>query len=169
MALNNNTTINFLGITTDQRLYKPHKDANILVSALNYPNSPVKITFRRNGATWFEDTVELSPAGLSLYKLSDLDLGKYDVSAEVTFEDQIIRIGTTSFDVAVFELDPFQVIMESKSVSKSKVFTAVVNVRIFHQPYSGPLKVGVFCHFRKCQKVVKKDGDIKAERNEKNE
>ena len=54
--LSGNTTIKFLGITADQQLYKPHKDANILVSALNHPSSMVKLVFRRNGVVWFDDT-----------------------------------------------------------------------------------------------------------------
>ena len=58
-----NTSIKFLGITADQQLYKPRKDANIFVSALNYPNSLVKLAIRKNGAIWFEDSVELSSSG----------------------------------------------------------------------------------------------------------
>ena len=153
--LSGNTTIKFVGITADQQLYKPHKDANILVSALNHPNCKVKLTFRRNGAVWFDDIVELSSAGILLYTISDLELGKYDVSGEVLLDTETIGIGTTSFDVAVFELDPFQVIIESQSMSQSQQLTANVEVTILHVPYSGPLKVGLFCSY--CREIVIRD------------
>ena len=153
--LSGNNSIKFVGITADQQLYKPHKDANILVSALNHPNCKVKLTFRRNGAVWFDDIAELSTAGLLLYTISDLDLGKYDVSGEVLLDSEAIGIGTTSFDVAVFELDPFQVIIESQSMSQSQQLTANVDVTILHIPYSGPLKVGLFCSY--CREIVLRD------------
>ncbi|MFX0102496.1 MAG: hypothetical protein ACFFCS_23215, partial [Candidatus Hodarchaeota archaeon] len=153
--LSSNSTVKFLGITTDQQLYKPKKDARILVSAISYPSKKVKLTFRRNGAIWFDETVELSTAGLYLHTLTDLEIGKYDASGEVLLDDAPVSIGTVSFDVAAFELDPFQVIIESQSMSKSQQLTANCDVSILHAPYSGPLKVGLFCSF--CQSVVLRD------------
>lgn len=153
--LSNSGTVKFQGITTDQQLYKPMKDAKVLVSALSYPNRPVKLIFRRNGAIWFEDKKDLSSAGLCLYTLSELDLGKYDVTAEVQLENESVGIGTASFDVAVFELDPFQVIIESQSMSQSQVMTANIHVSILHVSYSGPLKVGLYCSY--CREIVLRD------------
>ncbi len=154
-VLSNSASVKFLGITSDQQLYKPNKDAKVLVSALSYPNRPTKLTFRRNGVIWLEDTVQLSSAGLALYTLKDVDIGKYDVNGEVEFESQRIGIGKASFDVAAFELDPFQVIVESQTMSREQLMTCNVKVTIVQEPYSGPLKVGLFCSF--CRQVVLHD------------
>ncbi len=150
-VLSNAANVKFLGITSDQQLYKPNKDAKILISALSYPNRTSKLTFLRNGAIWLEEKVQLSSVGLALYTLKDMDIGKYDVVAEI----EGIGIGKTSFDVAVFELEPFQVVVESQSISKEQLMTCFVNVSILHEPYSGTLKVGLFCAF--CRQVVLHD------------
>ncbi len=155
--LSSNTSVKFLGITSDQQLYRPKKDVYILVTALNYPNHSVEIVVRKNGALWFEDNVELSPLGLLRYILSSLDIGKYDVSAAVKLADNTkVGIGNISFDVAVFELDPFQVIIETQTMSQSQNLTVNVKVSILNKPYSGPLKVGLYCSY--CKEVVLRDG-----------
>jgi hypothetical protein len=154
-VLSSHDTVKFLGISTDQQLYKPGKDVHVLVSALGYPGRNVRITARKNGAMWFEDTAGLSPAGLLTYTLDNMDIGKYDVSADVQLDNESIGIGTTSFDVAVFELDPFQVVIENQSMSQKQSLTASIDVSILHQAYSGPLKVGLYCAY--CRKVVLND------------
>ena len=145
----------FVGITTDQQLYRPHKDVKVLITALNYPDASVRITVRKEGAFWLDDTINLSPTGLGMYTLLNIDIGKYDVSGEILINDNAIGIGTASFDVAVFELAPFQVIIKQQTMSKEQRLSANITASIFHQPYSGQLKVGLFCSY--CRNVVLRD------------
>ncbi|MHA1717657.1 MAG: hypothetical protein ACTSXP_18600 [Promethearchaeota archaeon] len=147
--------VKFLGITTDQQLYRPGSEVHVLATALDYPGCDVKLVFRMNGVLLFDDDATLSSAGILDHVISSLDIGKYDVSCSVQLDDTEVPIGTATFEVAEFELDPFQVTIESQSMSERQILTANINVSVLHQPYSGPLDVGLYCSF--CRRVVLRD------------
>ncbi len=147
--------LNLSGLTTDQQLYRPEDTIHVMVASLGNGDATVTLEIKRNGVAWLEDRVTLDHHGLALYKLHGADLGTYEITGTVNAQEESFSLGSITFDVAAFQLDPFTVEVINQSISSRQVLTAEIKASILGHPYSGTMKVGLYCSF--CKEVVLAD------------
>ena len=150
-------TLNLSALTTDQQIYRPKDQINIMIASLQHANSKCHLEIKRNGILWLEDEIDLDKNGLALYTLYEADIGEYQVEGLVNVDKngKTISIGTTTFDVAAFELDPLNIRILRQTISKKQLLTVDLEVKILNASYSGKLKVGLYCS--SCREIVSED------------